>query len=865
MTSQAAALHAVLFWASPPAPPDIPFIISTVEAAVTPTSSMVAAPTTTIPDQVVNINTLEHVSLSFLMVFLLKCYLLSSIPFLCFSACWFLGDWLGGYSHRPHTPPPQVPARSSSSTLLAPFRYIGRLPKVTIVFVLCLIAWFVYCVRRELLYPYPFGANDYIVCGARIGVVVPLILLFKSRDTLIADARNLIRLFWQGYARVLAFFVGCKNGVLRAGSAVLVWCAWCLATLIDLAHSAGSGIAGACSVTWRAIARTVRFVYWTLSWLWSLIWQFLSWAVHTAIIYWPWIRQMIAEAYSCASYHLNQWSTWSWSLFLARLKDVIEILGDGLKKKVYTWPHERLASEIAVNQYLEHRYRDMVQKKDEEIAGLVKWKGDAQVREADNNEDRERLRIFRFMHLSRQEAIQAAIEATYTHAAVSDPVDSEGKDRLIGSLRADKRNLTARIDNLTEDLQEKDEKCTEKMKLEDDEIKRNEVAMKIKDDKIKEQVATIQGHEQREGDLTSTNNKLGKDLVACQETSAIWQAKAEELTQQLAQRPDSSDVERRAKAQIEDAAEKIVEAHCKTEAAEKKAQKAAEELESQKKANAELSAKHEKAVKENEEYHDAKVDLEEELARLRELIPVDVTAMDTEPTVNPDDMDTSEDNVNICLESCQFPLCKEEYALAGWMMAHPPNVTGYGTDQGPNSGNGLNSLSGASGNAGCGNLILNSNPAGDMKQESMADNDSVDGEALAQAKYARLFPDGHKPLRESQPDHYLGSFAAVEDSMKAQQCPMVASPKVLRNLFEKHRNDINADLDNPVDNGPLMPQQLARVIKMWGQGYGLDIRLGVVVDVPEKQPIVKLVSPDNQTPISQTVFIYKNVSDCKEG
>lgn len=64
-----------------------------------------------------------------------------------------------------------------------------------------------------------------------------------------------------------------------------------------------------------------------------------------------------------------------------------------------------------------------------------------------------------------------------------------------------------------------------------------------------------------------------------------------------------------------------------------------------------------------------------------------------------------------------------------------------------------------------------------MEQNSTPDNKSVNDEALAQAKYTQLFPDGHKPLKESHSDHYLGSFAAVEDSMKAQQCPMVASPK----------------------------------------------------------------------------------------
>lgn len=69
-----------------------------------------------------------------------------------------------------------------------------------------------------------------------------------------------------------------------------------------------------------------------------------------------------------------------------------------------------------------------------------------------------------------------------------------------------------------------------------------------------------------------------------------------------------------------------------------------------------------------------------------------------------------------------------------------------------------------------------------------------------------------------------------------------------------------------VDNGPLMPQQLARVIQIWGQQHGLHVQLGVVADVlGSEKPIVQLVGPENQTPGSQTVFIYKNVTDGKEG
>ncbi|KAL8926677.1 MAG: hypothetical protein Q9208_002751 [Pyrenodesmia sp. 3 TL-2023] len=659
MTSQAAAFHAVLFWALPPTPPDIPYVTSTVkealtatvtstvEEALTATSSSIATPPTTMFD---------------VMVLFLKVYLLSFIPFLIFSFCWFLPDLLAVCVHH-RAPPTQVPARSFSSTLLAPFRYIGRLPKPTIVFVLCLTAWFVYSIRRELLYPYPYYANDYLLCGARFALVLPIILLFRNRDTLIADARNLNRRFWQGYARVKAFIVGCKNEVFRAGSEVLAWCGRCLATLMNLARTAGSGLAGAYSVTSRAIARTMRFVYWALSWLFSLIWNFLGWTVRTAIIYWPTIRHLMSETCSIASHYLRQWSAWRWNLFLSRFRDVIEVLGDGLKRKVYVWPHLRLASEIAANTFLQESYRQMVEQKDEMIARLVEWKGNAQVHIEDLNEKNERLRIFRFMHLRWENEVRAI---SYQTEAANDPVDCEGKDRLIERLRSDKISLQRRINNLVEDLKEKDEQCAKEMKLKDDgikdrdekiklhdaelerkdvalklkddkiklqdaEIKSKGVALKLKDDKIKEQVATIQGHEQREGNLTSTNMKIGKELEVQKERSAAWQDKAEELvTKQFAKQSDSSDAEQRAQAKVEDAAQKIVEAQSKAQAAETKAKKATDELESQKKANAELSAEHSKVMKENEAYQVAKFALERELAYLRELIPVDVTPMETE-------------------------------------------------------------------------------------------------------------------------------------------------------------------------------------------------------------------------------------------
>ncbi|KAL8926678.1 MAG: hypothetical protein Q9208_002752 [Pyrenodesmia sp. 3 TL-2023] len=237
-------------------------------------------------------------------------------------------------------------------------------------------------------------------------------------------------------------------------------------------------------------------------------------------------------------------------------------------------------------------------------------------------------------------------------------------------------------------------------------------------------------------------------------------------------------------------------------------------------------------------------------------------------------MDMYEDGMNICLETYGFPLGElnqEEYALHGWMMAHPSNVDECGPTQGPTAWDGNHQFSGAPDNAWSSTPNLNPDPAGDMGQGDTPDSGNVSDGALAQAMYTQRFPDGHKPRKSSQlNNHYLGSFEAVEESMKAQKCTLVASAKVLKMIFETNRDEINAGLENPVENpvenGPLLPKQLARVIAKWGQGYNIAFQLGFVADASGyEKPIVQLPYPDHQIPLSQTFFIYKHVTDTTQG
>ncbi|KAL8903027.1 MAG: hypothetical protein Q9207_004205 [Kuettlingeria erythrocarpa] len=147
--------------------------------------------------------------------------------------------------------------------------------------------------------------------------------------------------------------------------------------------------------------------------------------------------------------------------------------------------------------------------------------------------------------------------------------------------------------------------------------------------------------------------------------------------------------------------------------------------------------------------------------------------------------------------------------------------------------------------------------------QGAADNTGIDHQALAQAKakYTEMFPKGHKAQAESRMNHYLGSFEAVEESIKAQG-GVVPAAKALRILYETHRDQINAGLTNAVDNGPLTPEQLANLLQLWGHQHGVHIQLGFVADIHGgEEPVVRLVRQADQASVSQTVFIYKCIAE----
>lgn len=670
MAAQAAAIHALIFWASPP---ELPLVTPTVTGAITPTISMASASSTVLGyESSADI----RVTGSELMLIFLGLFIISFIPLLLFASLRSSCDWYDDDLFRRQTPTLQVPAtRSLSSVLISAFNCIRRLFEVTVVFKLCLIAWFVHCIRRELVYPYSYGFNDCVLIGARFGMAVPLILLFRNRQRLIADVGMLFRYSCTG---IETFFIGCRNAGLRTLSTLYGWCGRGWAFVVNGARSAASMLARVCEVTWTIIFWTIKFVFWTapkglLTAIWALlvliclilatvarlIYGILGWTVRTAIIYWPSLLQTIVATYLLTAPYIRQYSEWRWNLFLARFRDVLEVLGNA-SRKFYLHPTMRLAAEVASNKQLRSMHRRVVEEKDERIGELVECKNESNLRVEDLEgqlDQRKNTIIWDASLMLRSQPLHLQIHH-WKQLEATTPEEQRQKQEVVDGLEhsdvaGSYRYLDVKHRRLEEDSAKKDKEFTETIKGKDAELKGKDVelkakdaAMKVKnteinakdaedkakdgeirakDAKIKEQDALLQRHELREKDSAATNEALANDLKACRETSCVWQAQVEGLRQELAARPDSSDAERRV---IDNVADQIVKAQNKAEAAEKKAKQAMAELQTQKDNFAQLSAQYDAAIKENEECHNAKVDLEDELARVKALIPVDEDAMD---------------------------------------------------------------------------------------------------------------------------------------------------------------------------------------------------------------------------------------------
>ncbi|KAL8903026.1 MAG: hypothetical protein Q9207_004204 [Kuettlingeria erythrocarpa] len=673
MAAQAAALHALIFWASPP---ELPLVTTTLAGSATPTIGM-ASPTTTM----LNYESFydRRCTGSKVMLIFLGLFIFSYLQLLFFASLWSLADWIadhlsGGQARTPRDPSP-------FSVLVSPFSCIRRLSIVT-VFNLCLIAWFVHCIRRELLYAHPYCFNDYVLIVARIGVVLPLILLFRHRQRLIADVGMLFRYCCIGIEN---FFIGCKNAGLRMASTLYSWCSRGWGFLVNGVRSAASMLARAWGATWIIISRTIEFVFWTiprglLTAAWTLlllvclilatvarmIYEILAWTVRTAVTYWPTLLQAIVATYLFTAPYLRRWSNWRWNLFLARLRDVVDLFGNAYRK-YHMHPSMRLVAETAAYDQFRSMHHRKVKEKDESIGELVECKNASQLLAEDLKQQLDQkkntviwdaLLMLRSQPFHRQIHHWEQLEATtpWEQVQQQEVIDDLGHRDVAASYRY----LDAKHRQLEEDsakkeaefietlkgkdveLKAKDAELKAKdaaMKLKDagvngkdDENKAKDAELKIKDTKIKEQDGLLQAHELREKDLAATNEKLADELKACRESSCVWQAQVEGLREELAGRPDSKDVERKV---IDNVAEQIVEARDKTEVAEKKLKEATAELQKQKDDFAQLSAQYDAVMKENEDCHDAKVDLENELARVKALIPVDENAMDEDNEVSP--------------------------------------------------------------------------------------------------------------------------------------------------------------------------------------------------------------------------------------
>ncbi|KAI4166612.1 MAG: hypothetical protein LQ343_007907 [Gyalolechia ehrenbergii] len=139
-------------------------------------------------------------------------------------------------------------------------------------------------------------------------------------------------------------------------------------------------------------------------------------------------------------------------------------------------------------------------------------------------------------------------------------------------------------------------------------------------------------------------------------------------------------------------------------------------------------------------------------------------------------------------------------------------------------------------------------------------NSGPSQKAIEKARYTQLFPHGHEPQAEPQIERFFGSFVATVDSMRLQGNP-VPSFEDLRDFFNEYQNQINAGIDKPVKYGPLHPEQLARLVRFWGESQGMHLRLGLITGVQGRlEPLVDFDDLGNQTPGLRTVCLFKYVT-----
>ncbi|KAL9026325.1 MAG: hypothetical protein Q9196_004993 [Gyalolechia fulgens] len=148
-----------------------------------------------------------------------------------------------------------------------------------------------------------------------------------------------------------------------------------------------------------------------------------------------------------------------------------------------------------------------------------------------------------------------------------------------------------------------------------------------------------------------------------------------------------------------------------------------------------------------------------------------------------------------------------------------------------------------------------------MDVDDAPESSAVDQELLAQVKYMELLPYGHEPQNEPQIERFFGGFVAIADSMRLQGHP-APSFDTLREFFSQNRDQINAGIAKPVEFGPLHPDQLARLVRFWGESQGLLLRLGVVTNVlGQTAPLVNFDDVENETPGLRTVCLFKYITE----